>query len=73
MSDVVDVANEIMQENIERALAQRAAPSKKESALECGECGDEIPEARRVAVAGTQHCTECAGILERKHFINGGK
>ena len=73
MSDVADLANDVMQETLDRILAQRTKPSVELSATECDECGDEIPEARRLVVVGTQHCTECAEILERKRFINGGK
>ncbi|HTF98642.1 MAG TPA: TraR/DksA C4-type zinc finger protein [Cellvibrio sp.] len=70
MSDDVDVATEIMQERLDRALAQRITISIKQSAYECDECGDEIPEARRQAVAGTQHCTKCASIMETKGKFN---
>ena len=30
---------------------------------DCAECGDEIPEGRRVAVPGVQHCVICAEHL----------
>jgi phage/conjugal plasmid C-4 type zinc finger TraR family protein len=73
VSDVADLANDVMQERLDRLLAQRQKLSIEPSALECIECDSEIPEARRIAVAGTQHCIECASILERKRFINGGK
>lgn len=49
------------------ALAQqhraRVAPVGDVSAEECRECGLAIPEARRVAVPGTQHCAECASLI----------
>lgn len=72
MGDVADLANDVMQERLDRLLAQRAKPSSAQSAFECDECGTDIPEARRIAVAGTQHCTDCASMLERKRFISGG-
>lgn len=72
MSDIADKANDAMQERIDRLLAQRTMPSTAQSAFECDECGTDIPEARRIAVAGTQHCTDCASMLERKRFIGGG-
>ena len=40
-----------------------------ESAHECVECGNEIPERRRQSIAGTQHCTECAGFLQRRGLL----
>jgi phage/conjugal plasmid C-4 type zinc finger TraR family protein len=30
----------------------------------CEECGDPIPEARRMAVPGVRHCVECKQHLE---------
>lgn len=65
--DIVDHA----QRELERsdALAQqhraRVAPVGDVSAEECRECGFSIPEARQLAVPGTQHCTECAALIER--------
>ncbi|MFA0230725.1 TraR/DksA C4-type zinc finger protein, partial [Vibrio sp. 10N.261.45.A7] len=35
-----------------------------ESAKECYECGDEIPEARRVAIAGCRYCASCQAERE---------
>jgi len=35
-----------------------------ESAHECGDCGSEIPEARRKAVPGCQLCIECQSRQE---------
>lgn len=34
------------------------------SAYRCEECGDAIPEERRQAVPGTEHCAECQTTLE---------
>ena len=45
-------------EAIERARAG-LAPAR-ESATECDECGDAIPERRREAVPGVRLCIECA-------------
>lgn len=48
---------------VRRKLAEQAA---KPSAEECEECGDEIPQARRLAVPGCQLCVFCQEKLERK-------
>ena len=48
---------------VRRKLAEQAA---KPSAEECEECGDEIPQARRLAVPGCQLCVYCQEKLERK-------
>jgi phage/conjugal plasmid C-4 type zinc finger TraR family protein len=40
------------------------ARSAQDSAAECAECGDEIPEARRRAVPGCERCVECQHMRE---------
>jgi len=44
--------------------ARRAMP-KGESAEFCDECGNAIPQARRLAVPGVQHCVGCQSELEK--------
>lgn len=47
---------------VQRELAkQRQLPS----ALECKECGEEIPQARRLAIPGVQLCIYCKQRSER--------
>lgn len=57
-------------------LAEQAAESARQraidgrvryvgvSARECESCGDDIPEARRVAVPGCQTCVHCQAHRE---------
>ena len=45
--------------------ARRALPTGK-SAEFCDECGNPIPEARRIAVPGVQHCVGCQSELEQE-------
>lgn len=58
------------QEQIEATLndalarARRALP-QGESAAHCEECGNTIPEARRTALPGVQHCIACQEALEK--------
>jgi phage/conjugal plasmid C-4 type zinc finger TraR family protein len=49
--------------NVRRELARQAA---EPSAEECEECGDEIPEARRLAMPGCKLCVFCKEIFERR-------
>ena len=42
----------------------RAEMRRGESLRECEECGEAIPEARRVAVPGVRHCVACQEELE---------
>ena len=43
-----------------------------ESAADCAECGEPIPEARRLAVPGVKLCTDCAGGRERRFAARPG-
>lgn len=36
------------------------------SAAACDDCGEDIPEARRLAVPGCRLCVECQGLQEVK-------
>lgn len=48
---------------VQQALAkQRATPSLEE----CEDCGEEIPEQRRVASPGCTRCIYCQGLYERR-------
>ncbi len=42
------------------------------SRTHCEECGDEIPLARREAVAGVTHCISCQETLDREQAEAGG-
>lgn len=68
--DFADRASALSDLYTANALAARAARSEaevKESATECEDCGEAIPEARRKAVAGCARCTECQEIYDRSH------
>lgn len=59
MSDICDDADIVIQEALNRSLAQ--IPSYTGiSATECVECAEGIPEGRRVAIPGVTLCTPCA-------------
>lgn len=45
------------------ALARSQLPSGP-GTLNCVECGEPIPEARRKAMVGTRHCVDCQAILD---------
>jgi phage/conjugal plasmid C-4 type zinc finger TraR family protein len=42
--------------------AQRARPSL----LECEDCGEDIPEERRLIAKGCTRCIHCQGLFERR-------
>lgn len=53
---------------VNRKLQEQA---KRPSATECEECGDTIPEARRLAVKGVQLCAPCQEALEQVKRVYG--
>jgi phage/conjugal plasmid C-4 type zinc finger TraR family protein len=68
MPDVADLASEREDWNREAALdafRHRPKPSG-ESAYFCNSCGERIPDARRLAVPGTNVCGFCAMQLRCK-------
>lgn len=57
-------------ELVQAAQLQRAIDSRVRyqgvSALECDDCGAEIPEARRHAVPGCRLCVDCQALVEAR-------
>ncbi len=70
MTDLVDHANGKETQFTEMALANHllrvSQNAEKESALDCKECGEQIPEARREASKGCQLCIDCQQRLEQE-------
>jgi len=68
MPDFIDHASSNEAKFTEMAIASQRKRSvqtgQQESAKECYECGDEIPEARRVAIAGCRYCASCQSERE---------
>lgn len=65
MPDEMDRAQEINEQFLDDALAkhQRNMP-RGESLVECEDCGEPIPEARRKAMPGCRRCIDCQTTLE---------
>ncbi len=65
MTDVYDRAQALEQLQRDAALTAQAAASRARGpSLEyCDDCGDEIPQARRLAAPG---CTRCIACQARK-------
>jgi phage/conjugal plasmid C-4 type zinc finger TraR family protein len=66
--DITDHATESEDTFRQQALdRQRAQLPRGESALFCKNiyCGEEIPEERRQAIPGVQHCIHCQKLKER--------
>lgn len=59
--------HEQMDATVNDALERvRSSLPKGNSAEFCDECGNAIPEARRLAVIGVQHCISCQSELEKE-------
>ena len=63
MADDIDLATQRSDDERHRLITNRARYIGK-SAHECTECGNPIPELRRVALPGIQTCVECARAHE---------
>ncbi len=61
--DQADIADQIIAEHLERAIAAargiRSDITAKPSALNCIDCGENIPLERRNAIAGCKRCISC--------------
>ena len=64
MSDIIDRANDQVQEALERNLAQ-APRFDTPSLTECMECGEDIPE-RRQRLGGVTRCVDCQNNIEQR-------
>lgn len=51
---------------VAEVLRKLDSQRSKESLHECEECGDEIPEARRIAVKGCTRCVYCQELYEKE-------
>jgi len=56
------IANQNAVNHVRQQLLREA---QEPSAEECEQCGEEIPEARRVAVPGVKYCIFCKAKRER--------
>ncbi|MGX9517911.1 DksA/TraR family C4-type zinc finger protein [Vibrio mediterranei] len=60
-----DSVSQQIQNTIDDEISRvRSAASRGESALCCDECGELIPEARRIAIKGVRFCIQCQQSLE---------
>ncbi|MFV2029810.1 TraR/DksA C4-type zinc finger protein [Neisseria sp. S1] len=68
MTDIYDRAAEVEQLHREAAIrrqAEKTVGAAAVSAYECEECGELIPEARRLAVPGCRCCVECQEEIDK--------
>jgi phage/conjugal plasmid C-4 type zinc finger TraR family protein len=63
-NEIAQILN--LQSNISAIEAIRKRMGTGPSLFNCEECDDEIPEGRRLAVAGCRFCVYCQEAHERK-------
>lgn len=67
MADVIDIANDQADYFLQVSLNRRERGAVAAvSALDCEDCGDPIPEPRRIAVVGCDTCIDCQAARERR-------
>lgn len=66
MADNADIANDLVQDRLDALLAARRAQVVRESATWCECCGEDIPQARRLASPGCVTCIDCQSIAEQR-------
>lgn len=59
MADFADDASAVEELQREAALSAHRINRDAVSATHCSECGEDIPELRRVKVPGCQRCASC--------------
>lgn len=65
--DEIDISQEQQDAELRRLItAQAYALPRGESARECLECSEPIPEDRRQAMPGCRFCVGCQDKLERR-------
>lgn len=65
---VQDQIDDTVADAVKRA---RAHIPKGESAMQCVECGEDIPQARRQAVPGVKQCIECQSERDKRPVFSG--
>ena len=66
-----DEAFVLQQNGINEAIAKaRESLYKPSETIECIDCGDDIPEARKLAIPSTERCTPCAEAYEKRCKIH---
>lgn len=63
-AELIDQANELAERRLELTIHNMRINHNAVSATHCCDCGDDIPELRRVKVPGCQRCASCQGDFE---------
>jgi phage/conjugal plasmid C-4 type zinc finger TraR family protein len=64
--DDADFAQERIEAELERAISAARRVHNGPAATHCVDCGEDIPEERRQAIAGVRTCAYCQAIREKR-------
>ncbi|EAN3488416.1 TraR/DksA family transcriptional regulator [Salmonella enterica] len=70
-SEIIDQANELVEQNINQAIQAHRINHNAVSAEHCEECGEDIPQVSRVAAPGCQTCADCQSLIELRRKQRG--
>ncbi len=65
-AEIIDQANELAERRLEMTIQNMRINHAAVSSTHCFDCGEEIPEQRREAVAGCQRCADCQEEFEER-------
>ena len=64
MTDIIDQANDVAQQSIERSIAN-APKFNRPSLTECKDCGEPIP-LKRQQLGGVSRCIDCQQYFDKR-------
>lgn len=69
MADIIDLANDLIDHEVSRALGKirESSPQDQISIKICEDCGDDIPEPRQALKL--KRCKSCAEDFERRKAL----
>ena len=71
MTEIIDQASALEEMMREHAIQAHRINRDAVSAVNCEECGERLPEARRKAYPGCTMCVDCQGEIELKRKQTG--
>jgi phage/conjugal plasmid C-4 type zinc finger TraR family protein len=67
MADEIEMAEDVIAAERDAGIARVKAAMAPSGATECEDCGDDIPDARRVAAPFAVRCACCQSLFERTY------
>lgn len=66
-AEIIDVANELVEQNLQMAIQAHRMNRNLVSAEKCSECDEPLKKERRDAYPGCTMCVECQADAERRN------